>query len=132
MHQWSREDLAWAAGFLEGEGSFRVGRSTKNKRIYKVLDVSAVQVEREPLEKMLSIFPFGKIYGPYTHSGKGTRLPHYRFVANRFERAQAVIAAVWPWLSTKRKAQCKAALTEIIEHSKREQLKRGPKGVIHE
>ena len=37
-------DLAWAAGFLEGEGSFR--RS----------EVSCPQVQKEPLEKLQSLF----------------------------------------------------------------------------
>ena len=47
---WKREDLAWAAGFMEGEGSFRCN----------------------------------------------------------------VIAALWPWLSTRRKDQCKKSIAQVL------------------
>ena len=42
-------DLAWAAGFLEGEGSFR---PTSNNGA----EVKAVQVELEPLYRLLALF----------------------------------------------------------------------------
>lgn len=45
--------LHWAAGFLEGEGSFMNQRNQ--------VCVSAVQVQREPLERLQKLFG-GKIY----------------------------------------------------------------------
>lgn len=45
-------DLAWAAGFLEGEGHFRKTENTQQ--------VQATQVQREPLTRLQRIFG-GKI-----------------------------------------------------------------------
>src|SRR5215469_9258994 len=41
-------DIAWAAGFLEGEGCFAVAKTC--------VRVSACQVQREPLNKLASLF----------------------------------------------------------------------------
>jgi hypothetical protein len=116
MQHWTREDLAWAGGFLEGEGSFRANTSRReNGKSWVTLTVDVVQVNREPLEKLLQIFPFGKIYGPYTHSGKGTRLPHYRYIVHSLNTGQAIIAAIWPWLSAKRRTQATNAIKAVTQ-----------------
>jgi hypothetical protein len=52
------EDVAWATGFLEGEGCFSFsGGGTAQ--------VSVVQNQKEPLEKLQRFFG-GRIYEPYT------------------------------------------------------------------
>lgn len=119
----NKEDLAWAAGFLEGEGSFcykrplwarHGGKPTRSNCGFGRLEVSAAQKEREPLEKLLSIFPFGKIYGPYNHKN-GRSKPHYRLSYHKTDQAQTIMAAVWPWLSSRRKEQITKALTSMRE-----------------
>jgi hypothetical protein len=50
-------DLAWAAGFLEGEGSF----GTTNG-LSRTPHVTCPQVQREPLERLQQIFGLGHIY----------------------------------------------------------------------
>ena len=115
---WKREDLAWAAGFMEGEGTFYCNIQKGRKEGHKsqaAISVRAVQVEREPLERLQRIFPFGKLYGPYL--GKSNRQPHYQFAIHSFEGGQALIAALWPWLSSKRRNQAKTAILKSLEVS---------------
>ena len=112
----NREDLAWAAGFLEGEGTFYCNIQKPKKEGWKAqaaISIRAVQVEKEPLERLANIFPFGKMYGPYM--GKSNKQPHYQWAVHSFEGGQALIAAIWPWLSTKRKTQAKTAITKSLQ-----------------
>ena len=102
IENYSREDLAWLAGFFEGEGSFR-----QSDRAYWEITQSSL----EPLERGFSIFPVGKIYGPYAN--KPGRQPYYRWVACKFEEVQAVVAATWPWLSRRRRDQYKSQLSKV-------------------
>lgn len=44
-------NLGWAAGFLEGEGSFSGGAKMRHAP-----SVSAAQVEKEPIDRLISIF----------------------------------------------------------------------------
>lgn len=54
-------DIAWAAGFFEGEGHVKAVVRGRSKS-YISIDVS--QVYREPLDKLQELFG-GKVYGPY-------------------------------------------------------------------
>jgi hypothetical protein len=71
----SSVDLGWAAGFLEGEGSFITGHHPA---------VSAGQVQREPLERLQRLF--GGTLVQRTTAGFSTkpiwiwRVPRYRSV----------------------------------------------------
>lgn len=50
-------DLAWAAGFLEGEGTFAFGQRLKDGRPDQgSAHVAACQVQREPLERLHRLF----------------------------------------------------------------------------
>lgn len=64
-------ELAWAAGFLEGEGSFK-GAWTKGNQTRagyrKTEGVEASQVQREPLERLQKFF--GGSIGEYKHAAK--------------------------------------------------------------
>ena len=116
--EFNREDLAWAAGFLEGEGTFYCNIQKPKKEGYKpqaAISLRAVQVEREPLERLARIFPFGRMYGPY--KGKGNKQPHHQWGVHSFEAGQAIIALIWPWLSTKRKEQAKTAILKSLSVS---------------
>jgi len=96
-----REELAWASGFFEGEGS--VAHQGYNFRI------DAAQVDREPLEQLLKIIGLGKIYGPYKRENPRARPLSYWTVCG-YEKVQAVACMLWPWLSRRRKDQLKTAL----------------------
>ena len=92
-------DVAWAAGFYEGEGTCFY--QPKTRSIRAVVN----QVEREPLEKMLRWFG-GHIYAiPAHHSSK----PSWRWVAYG-ARARGVLLTIYGMLSPKRQGQIRAAL----------------------
>lgn len=87
-------DIAWAAGFLEGEGSFGCRRSKRGA----YPSVTAPQVNKDPLLRLLAIFG-GQI---------GWRESiHVWYVSG--ERARWVVSLVYEHLSEKRKAQADAS-----------------------
>jgi len=57
------KELYWAAGFLEGEGSFSI-RDRKSTKHGRSVDLKASQLNPEPLYR-LRTFLGGAIYGPY-------------------------------------------------------------------
>lgn len=103
MLELSRENIAWVAGLFEGEGSIR-----QSDRPY----FEITQVDRESLDKAFSIFPFGRVYGPYNN--KKGRQAYHRWIVCKFEHVQAIMAAIWPWLSNRRKAQFKAQYMLVL------------------
>lgn len=58
-------DIAWAAGFIDGEGCFTLAKSGRSSAsaYWRAPLVSAGQKTLRPLEKLHSMFG-GKIYGP--------------------------------------------------------------------
>lgn len=90
-------DLAWAAGFLEGEGSF----VTNGPHAV----VQAFQVELEPLERIRSFFG-----GRLTHQKRrGNRQDIWIWRANG-PRARSIMYTLWPLLSVKRREQIRRVL----------------------
>jgi hypothetical protein len=90
-------DLAWAAGFLEGEGNFASTSSHSQQ-------VTAVQVNREPAERMLALFG-GTLY---LRPQRGRRDAWRWTVCG--SRARGVMLTLYPLLSVKRQAQIRAGL----------------------
>lgn len=62
------KELYWAAGFLEGEGTFLVDRS----------GITAAQVQRQPLDRLQKLLG-GKVVGPYEHNKNRNGQPFYRW-----------------------------------------------------
>jgi hypothetical protein len=92
-----REELAWAGGFLCGDGSFYLenGRPCLN----------AVQNEPKALHRFGSaIGSLGGISGGTKIYGRAKK-PMYQWRVTGFERVQAVIAMLWPWLTEAKKEQ---------------------------
>src|ERR1019366_6157965 len=91
-------DIAWAAGFIEGEGHFSSGRKGG-------VIMGACQAQREPLERLQNIFG-GKITGPFKFK---TYKPMYRW--NTYGRFAASIAmTIFCLLSPRRKEQALALI----------------------
>lgn len=97
-------DLAWAAGFLEGEGSF----CTNGKKGYPV--VQAFQVEREPLDYLRSFFG-----GRLTHHSRSN--PNAQDIwcwrANG-TRARGIMFTLWPLMFSKRQGQIATTLVADV------------------
>lgn len=111
----NKAELAWAAGFFDGEGTTCLTRyKPKNQqRSYTVIAVGISQVEREPLERFQrAVGDLGVIIGPYQPRERN-RKPQYRFRASGFERSQAIVVMLWPYLCSIKQAQAALALQQM-------------------
>lgn len=61
MQTYSNTDLAWAAGFIDGEGCFYISRTMRGKRPVFMAGLSVSQVSDLPLQKLTDILG-GKVY----------------------------------------------------------------------
>jgi hypothetical protein len=94
------QDIAWAAGFLEGEGYFY-----SRARV----SIRAAQVQLEPLEKMRSILG-GKVNGPYQPKQPNHR-PFYDWQLNG-HHAIAAMMTLYTLMSPKRKEAIRVAISK--------------------
>jgi hypothetical protein len=88
----NREELAWAAGFFDGEGSF----SWTTPAAFGCAVIN--QTNRESLERFKrAVAGLGKIYGPYEprHKDRWSRKPQWAFRAHRREHVQAIAVMLW-------------------------------------
>lgn len=92
-----REQIAWGAGFLEGEGSFTVnGAGTPQ--------LSACQVQKEPLERLAAMFGGAVKFRDYAGRYSPNNQSYYvwgRMSANGY----GVMMMLYPFMSPLRKAQ---------------------------
>lgn len=97
-------ELAWAAGFFDGEGTTTTQHS---KRRLSGARLSVSQVHREPLDRFrAALCGLGRVHGPYKR--EGNRRPQYIWRAVTFEHVQASLCMLWPFLcSIKRKQAIK-------------------------
>lgn len=93
-------DLAWAAGFLEGEGSFLCGNGSEN--------VTAVQVNPEPLGRLKQVF--GGSVSLKEDSRKNTQ-DHLVWMTSG-ARARGIMLTLFTFMSERRQGQIIAALNE--------------------
>lgn len=96
----SPADIAWAAGFLEGEGSF----AAKRRALAVYGEASAPQVNLEPLERLQAMF------GGSIRPAAGGSIFVWRACG---ELGRAVMRAVYPWMSKRRQAQIERSMPEL-------------------
>lgn len=125
MIQPNREELAWAAGFFDGEGNCRkktpYRRDPQAKQI-PLLSIS--QTDRRVLDRFkAAVFGVGKVYGPYRPKTPRSR-PYWSYTTSNFGAALAVVAALWPFLGEVKRQQISAAFKQYYNTPKR---KTGPK-----
>ena len=95
----NRELLAWAAGFFDGEGCTYLHTQNKQPRIL------IGQLDTEVLAHFdQATLRLGKLYGPYQPKGV------YHYNTYGFEKCQAIIAMLWPWLGSIKRIQARKVL----------------------
>jgi len=108
-------ELAWAAGFFDGEGSTSVDRGTGKAYGYLRLSVAQSSDSGPPstLVRFHGIVG-GKINGPYTTQRPDgfTRKPRYILVVYQ-EVAERALALMWPYLGVEKRAQADAARSTV-------------------
>jgi hypothetical protein len=100
-------ELAWAAGFFDGEGSTSPHR---DKTGYCIVQMSIGQVEREPLDRFMKVVG-GKIYGPRAHKNRFGSRPQYRWKADGIG-ARAILGLLWPYLTEVKRSQAAAVFAQ--------------------
>jgi LAGLIDADG-like domain len=111
-----REELAWAAGFFDGEGCF----SWTAKSAWGCAVIG--QSNRESLERFQrAVGDLGKIYGPYKsrHKDRWSRKEQWVFRAHRREHVQAVALMLWFKLGPIKRAQAKSVLSRYPHKGQR-------------
>lgn len=104
-----REELAWAAGFIDGEGSFGIQKGNGKRKDLPFF--SAGQVDRRVLDRLCVALEVGKVYGPYTTKNPNENDYHYFRVTGRKKVIQ-IASMVWPWLSHVKREQYGRAIRQ--------------------
>lgn len=114
-------DIAWAAGFLEGEGCF----GTYGKGHGSPM-VAASQINIEPLERLKKIFPEMTLRET-SPSSAGNRTWECRCYG---DKAISIMREVLPWMSEKKAAQIIDAIEQREQRAAdvAERLKTCPQG----
>lgn len=104
-----REELAWAAGFFDGEGCFRLHtKSGTDGRFYAQVTIN--QIHPEVLERFQkAVLGIGVVHGPYVPSGTTKsgqpRKEMWVYRCTNFEHAQAVYVMLYPFLGIVKREQ---------------------------
>ena len=97
-------DLAWCAGLFEGEGCFTFRSKRGNpSAVIKMTD-------RDVLDRFATVIGFGRISSVRSTSSLGKK-QQWEWRVNSFMHVQALIAALWPWLCSRRKARAQEVLS---------------------
>ena len=103
-------ELAWAAGFFDGEGSFVIGKPSRTKQFR----VQIAQIDPRPLERFnRAVCSLGNVSGPYKSRSEKHHIK-WTFTSARFEHAQQIMILLWPYLRPIKRQQAKKAITEML------------------
>src|SRR5713226_1805901 len=103
-----REEFAWAAGFFEGEGTIRARDGYPELALGQATHDGAIPNSLLKFQRTMG--GLGWIMGPIQPSNPWSKLPQFVWGSARFEHVQCVIAALWPWLSSRRRDEARRAL----------------------
>ena len=102
---------AWAAGLIEGEGSFSVmfrRRSAAGDRDYYVFRIRVAMTDRDVIERLHAVFGVGRL-DSYANNGLGKKRL-YRWDVAKAGEVRDVCAAVYPYMGERRRAQIERLL----------------------
>lgn len=100
------ERVAWCGGFFEGEGCFSLSGRAITSRV--------ANTDPELIARFSGTVATGHVYGPYDR-GPG-RKQQQVFAAAGFERVQATLAMLWPWLSSRRRIRAMQLLADHLTY----------------
>lgn len=100
-------ELAWAAGFFDGEGNAMLGRPGGYRQVIAHIG----QADRRVLDRFQGAVGVGKVYGPRAHKNPRAR-PMYEWKAWTPTSFHLVMWLLWPWLSEIKRMQFHQASEE--------------------
>jgi len=115
--RWKREDLAWAAGLIEGEGCI----SMQNRKLSGVRGgrpgwhLTVQMTDEDVLRRLASVIGLGRVGGPYVNKGDGKKpyKPIWSWNISSRAHCYAVLTALWPWLGARRREKVREALLSL-------------------
>jgi hypothetical protein len=114
------EQVAWAAGLFEGEGSMYPYRDSKNKeRQYPRLDLAST--DEDVVRDFARIVDGRSVYGPIQ---RGNKKPFWRWQATG-KPAEEVLALFAPYLGERRTARMNEVLAQcgaVVRQQRKEQV----------
>lgn len=116
-----REELAWAAGIFDGEGYIGSKiRKTPGGRRNPYIQMSISQYhDAEVVERFTAALGIGSSSSRRRETARGPGV-EYLWRVQSFEKVQAAVAVLWPWLSGPKRRQAVQALQSF--HGEREVL----------
>lgn len=111
-------ELAWAAGFFDGEGCFTLVRTPRPLRggqnIHPRLSIG--QIDRRALDRFReAVSRIGIIVGPESRPG---RHDIWRYRVTSWTDVQAIGAFLWQWLGPVKRAQFTAVMRGSLDNWK--------------
>lgn len=106
-------DAGWAAGFLDGEGQFKLRVKTERDRIVPryIVEISAVQVRKAPLLKLQALF--GGVVKPRRIDDSAGWQPQWIWIVAGARGVRRVVENILPHLVVK--AGQAQALLDVAE-----------------
>ncbi len=102
--------MAWAAGFVAGEGSFGY-HAPKGQAA--MLQLTVCQVRREPLDRLAGVAGSGVVNGPYARtSPKHSPIHQWRLYG---ETACAFAERLRPYLSAPKREQIERVQARLLQ-----------------
>jgi hypothetical protein len=103
-----KDEIAWAAGFFEGEGTIRARTGYAELALPQATRDGSIPDSLTRFQH--AVGNLGWIIGPVEPSNPWSKLPQFIWGSARFEHVQAVIALLWPRLSERRREEARRAL----------------------
>lgn len=108
----SREELAWAAGLFDGEGTVGAYLNPRSKALQ--FKASVAQVDRKVLDRFQIALGMGRVVLRLRKKLRGNERPIFEWVVQSFEETQASLVMLWTWLSPVKREQFKLAQARFL------------------
>lgn len=108
---WSRENIAWLAGLIEGEGCFYIQPNPSGSSLIKVC-----MTDEDVILKAQRIAGCGQVSGPRMHMGG--RKPAWTWTLARAKHVLAISYAIYPFMGERRTLKLKQLIDRILSMKK--------------
>lgn len=102
--------VEWAAGIIEGEGSFRFHKFKNRKNSYSV-GIQVSMIDEDTLNKLFDVLKVGAVRGPYFNKAKS---PMWTWAVYKQTDVFDLLIKIGPYLS-KRRVQQATPLFNYLE-----------------
>jgi hypothetical protein len=114
----SNRELAWAAGFFDGEGHVGISTQEEPSGTYRYPILIINQTDRRPLERFQHAVGIGRIYGPYDRKNEKNWKPMFRLQSRITADVLKAMKAIRPLVCEPKAQQIDGILKEFGGHEK--------------